>query len=1061
MSKQIKVVVKQQQGLTPTGRRILFTKLKESVKSIKGYHYDNFLEMIENKKIFSNSNILTLLIKDVEKFIIPVNNKCDTDCFVWQSNTPVLTADGKSIPSNSKISSNKIKFVFNKREYLNPVDLLINYNNNNIEQITNVINYVKHYYYNSQIDYLPLKEIPKLKKERHKTNINFVKDNDELYKYVYGNVIKISSPSEIGIPHISILYDLYQNRLSEIKLLKKLENTNDYNTRIKELDYKLEKNRIAQQVHIKDKDEKLNDNIKNGIAKTIFNKDYYNLKGKDVKKVDILFQIKINKLNQIKDNKCNHLKWMTDTDLYCKEIKKNTKRKKNQLGILECKLCNRPSVCSHVFVKYENAPTKIEQIYKNNYVDSVDSNNIYYCKYCGENLITLSLESISKFKGGEFIIRERIKDELSSYMYGTIRRIINTYVNILIGININNLINDILENSYIHVKDILFTYKKMSESTVESIKKLYSSIYLIAGLTVFMNSNPKILKWSSTVKIGGIKVQNKTKINIIKSVTLIKYLNKALIRSLPMITMNTVGIVFTKAMKQVMGLKDGTYVDTLPVEFLINSPIYVYAYSTIKKYKPKIKFTAIKDVLNVKKLSEIKKLPNLYHNINIRKPWNGSDEYSFGSYKHFYNYIKNNLYTQYAYGNKKIADHRKEYLRLKKIEDKILKKYYLIDYEEQYVEKIDKTFNNSNTDLSKAFCNTGKPHLFNIYVYKNGKTVFDVSPKNINEYMNNQKKNKFLRESKIINVRCCKCNTLLNETVDNGIKEKLDILDKKKSFFILYATKCPKKFIHNFNENDICTHCGVSIQDLSNKNDDYFNQNEHDFDVYVKNKKNKYKPQKNIPIEYKKIPEEKINTDKKFILELEKKLNIDQKINSLGTETRYKIKTEINRLLAIRQYSQIFLIEYEKMLNGTFDKTDETSDINVSVLPIIKNFTNNFLYYFNSANTEIKKEYADNLLNIMCENMLKVYNSDPLGQKIIKKIIKMILLIEKNKKLSKKGFKAREVENVVDFDKSESTIDEEVIDNIDDEIKTDIFSFKNVDTEFENENDDDYEMSEK
>ena len=1059
MSKQIKVVVKQQQDLTPTGRRILFTKLKKTVKSIKSYHYDNFLEMIENEKIFSKSNILTLLIKNVEEFITPVNNNCDTDCFVWQSNVPVLTSDGKSIPSNTKISSNKIRFIFNSREYLTPVDLLINYNNNNNKQINSIIAYVRHYYYNSQISYLPLKEIPKLKEEHHKTNINFVKDNDELYKYVYGNVIKISSPSEIGIPHISILYDLYQNRLSEIKLFKQLENTDDYNTRIEELDYRLEKNKIAQQVYIKEKEKRLDDNIKNGIAKTIFNKEYYNLKDKDVKKVDILFQNKIKKLNQIKDNKCIHLKWITDTDLYCKEIIKNTKRKKNQLGILECKLCNRSNVCSHVFVKYENPPTKIEQIYKNSYVDSVDSNNIYYCKFCGENLITLSLESISKFKGGEFIIRERIKDELSSYLYGTLRKIINIYINILIGININNLINDILENCYIHVKDILFTYKKMSEETVDSIKKLYSSIYLIAGLTVFMNSNPKILKWSSNVKIGGIKVQNKAKINIIKSVLLIKYINKALIRSLPMVTMNTVGIVFTKAMKQVMGLKDGTYVDTLPVEFLINSPIYVYAYNTIKKYNPKIKFTAIKDILNIKSLAEIKKLPNLYHNIKIKKPWPGSDEYSFGSYKHFYNYIKNNLYTQYAYENKNIADHRKEYLRLKKIEDKVLKKYYHIDYKEQYVEKKDKPFNYKEIDLSKTFCNSGEQHLFNVYVYKNEKTVFDISQKNINEYMLNNKKNKFLRESKIINTKCCKCNTLINETVDNGIKEKLDILDKKKSFFILYATKCPKNFIHKFNENDICTYCNVSIQDLSNKNNDYFNQNEHDFDLYVKNKRNKYIAPKNIPIEYKKLPDKKINTDKIFILELEKKINIDQSIILLGTKTKYRIKTEFNRLLAIRHYSQIFLIEYEKILNGT---SDGTSDVNVSALPIIKDFTHDYLYYFNCANIDIEKKYADGLLNKMCENMLKIYNSDPLGQEIIKKILKIILSIEKNKSLSKEGFRAREKEDVNDFDKSETTIDDEDGgDDIDDETKTDIFSFKNVDTEFENEDKDDYEMSEK
>ena len=1064
MSKQIKVITKKQQELSSIERTILFNTLKKSVKGIDSVHYDNFNDMEDNKKIFKDTNILTLLLKSIEEFIIPRDTKCDTDCFTWQVNKPVLTIEGDSIPSNTNLSTKEIQFLSDGKDYLkkkienvkfvSPLD--------NIKAVRKLIEYAK-YYYNTTlkltplpkievIDVLPKLSLDPLEKEKGE-------QSNTLSKYVYGILNTYKPPSDLGIPHISILFDIHQNRLSEVKLLQKLDNKEDYNIRIKEIEDRISIDKANNDLFLKEQKSKTEVTIKNNLSKSKFNKKYYNLNPKDAKKIDILFNRKLEHMSQISYNKCVHLKWISNIDKYWPLLKKNTK---SGYGILECKLCNTSSICSHEFVKRENKPSEVESIYRNKYVDNVDSNDMYYCKFCGAGLIKLSLESFSKFKDGEFIMRNQTRDSLSVFIYSTVRRIINSYINIIVSININNLIRDVVENCYPYVQDILFKYKKLSDETVEIIKNLYSSIYGIAGITVFMNANPGVLSWSSSVKIGGLRPQNKSKMNVIKAVGLIKHNNKPALRTLPMISIATVGSVFTTAMKNLLGLSEGTYVDSLPVEFLINSPLYAYAYSIVKKYKPNVKFTDISKVLNVNSLADIKKMPNLYYKFDFnKKPWHGATEYSYDSFKHFYNYVKNNMYNQYAYNNDSFINHNKEYKRLKALEDKLLKKHYDVMIKELYVSKNDKEYTYKNVDLSKIFCNSGQKHKFNIYVYSKGKsdnsTTFEVSSKNVKEYVMNTDKNKLLRASKIIDVKCSKCNTLLSETKDKGITDTLNKIDKKKSFFILYSTKCPSKFIHKF-KDDVCEYCGVSIDDISNKKEEYFKKYEKDFDKYIEKLYVKYSLPKITPIVYSKINNKADNKTDDNIKKLADVLSIEfTKLSSIGKISKYDSYNEMNRLLAIKKYSLLFLITYEKYRNGTIKEDISTIDsIDTQKLPIVDNFTKNYNYYVSLAGNEIDKSIPQRLLNELCSNLLKIYNTNETGKHIIKKIVNNILSIEDNIPLSTEGFNTDFIKSdSKDFDKSESTIDEEDDDDTDDENATDGFSMNALDVENEQDYDED------
>jgi hypothetical protein len=190
-------------------------------------------------------------------------------------------------------------------------------------------------------------------------------------------------------------------------------------------------------------------------------------------------------------------------------------------------------------------------------------------------------------------------------------------------------------------------------------------------------------------------------------------------------------------------------------------------------------------------------------------------------------YVKSGLHTISVFKSIKHATHADEFMGLKKIDDRI-KKFLRERFDTNTVLYHNKQlgeYTYKSIDLSKIFCPDGRKHKFDIHVYEKGLTRLEISSKNIDEWMFDDKKNKEFRKMNRADLKCSVCGTFLSQTKEakgeNSITSVLNRNDEVIGFYNLYTFKCPVKNIHIF-EDDKCTQCGVTKTMIFKKDMAYY-----------------------------------------------------------------------------------------------------------------------------------------------------------------------------------------------------------------------------------------------
>jgi hypothetical protein len=744
----------------------------------------------------------------------------------------------------------------------------------------------------------------------------------------------------------------------------------------------------------------------------------------------------------------------------------------NKDGLLQCSLCELLVLCPHHYDQFEHktnkgfkqkgsSDTDLRLMLLKKYADTTPIEDAYFCKICGEKIVAKYNEEHASFIQGEKVHITYTVDTLNNTIWKEVRKIISDHITFTVVTDANLLTTNITDIIQPYVEDEQTRLKNIKTNTLEIIQNtvfLYINLYAYVSLIRIMSHHPDdiqfikgfdgfIKKGKSKQTQGGNNtntLKNKVSIHILQGLlktgySLLITTKSSLIQKIPSISMNTIKPLFIMAFKNISKLyiREAEFSTNLPPEYVANSVVYSYLFYVNKKQTPELKYSDVKKILGVE-LQDVVNLENITDNAIIPPIWKlqPPDEnigfyndpkylelyhkYTYASFIHFIKYVKNGLHNIPVFGSVKHANHAEEFKNLK-ITETTLQNYTQARYKTNiflYYNKQYWNYSYKEIDLSKIYCPDGQKHIFNIHIYENDMTRFEISKKNIDEWMFDGEKNREFRQMKRVDLKCSVCGTLLSKTEDttgeNSITNILDRNDELNGFYIMYTFKCPVKNIHTF-EKDKCTQCGVTKLMIFTKDMDYYKKYKNVFYSELEKKntwKNEQKKHRNISNKITKSNIKPWVIDNTPLIELSRiskvHINVINNIGMIEGNNYEKIENGdynpgtkiiianngdpfINQLIQLESYMNAFIIDYEMLKNGRTAQsslepfTKKWENIDFSKFPIVANeyhtlrrqyiqsgfdvktMVNFILYSFSKAIVNIYKhyEYKTDALDIL------------------------------------------------------------------------------------------------
>lgn len=667
--------------------------------------------------------------------------------------------------------------------------------------------------------------------------------------------------------------------------------------------------------------------------------------------------------NAYKNNKCSHVK------LYRSLIRsKNINQKETYLKSLTdyfntelinghhmCKECKFSILCDHTYTKISNEISNLPitainaNLYKYTIKIRVNDSNVYYCKFCGEQLLKDIALDDSDIKHKKNYMSEQDMD-VRSFIWSVVINIVKT----------TNVGNERAVISYIANTIRPFILISNFDNFDNTVK-----------LKIVTHCYAYILKIIKEQKIPFFGINHELPTNKIAeellSIMADKY--KILIKELRINT-QTVKNEFISAYKNI------SHLNVIPISntelelanFIINiNPIYHYAKlicvlfkkipstnfdvnkltsqqlkkefeiimgtdipSIIKISKNNTKNAEYVNVINnrlgnalpVQDLDYFYRIPELSTYLNIIKIDNEKKiikDFINGKYENYLyvSYILFYMYINDLHSNDDYVEFRKLLLEVKQIEDLIRVKvnrpvYYILSENNSHFIKQDIL-------LTRQYDENGNKHKWNIWWY--GNQSFNKPPSN--------------KETTLTDIQCSVCKVKLSEI------NKLDLVKTTNSvnamadlnaFYIFYKIRCPISDLHNW-LSDKCTKCSLTINMIDEVIANKINQDTLDY--------------------YNRFLDQFKNIKREVIIEEEKIIN-NLIIEKFDFNWNYTV---------IVKTSQLFNIEINWLLsiglseNRTVKEIIEGIDIPKIELFNIYSAYSELLYVLSSCSTIVKLEY--------------------------------------------------------------------------------------------------------
>jgi len=879
--------------LSSSERVILFNILEQS-SGLPHYHFTAFNESYIDDNLITKSKIVPVLIKQLLPYIRSVSRDKKHGIPIQLDNVIA------NIPAKEQFFISGLQFRTQKKKV---VSFVFRDEKDAIEKLHQMIDYI-----NFKKSYTPL---PKTILEVYETSEKTKR------KYVFNEDIK----------HID---DVYTNKLGPIisnNLQLTLSNALDIiygrlwlaycNTIIKGPKHPDTLSLLEDETHIQDRNkmikrhENMFNNIKHiqhakdAIGYEMFNK--YKLSEKEQKIIDLVYVSK--KKNDIlsMNNKCKHLglvrRFLSGQEV--DELKDIMDRSKSD--VITCKLCKFNILCPHYF----DGGDLIK-----NYTDGIPINNSYFCKYCGESVVTIFAEDNIAFDGVSMYDIEQ--SPFKDMVWKNVRMNITSHMDVSKITNPNTLVNSISSLIYDHIHGEYIRQSSIKTNTIDNINNimyLFISIYTIAAM---MKLAPH-KKYSISFKKHAYKTRNHLFRFCLELLTNTK---QNLVDKISNITADSIPPIFAKAYKalDIDGISTDYVVKAQEPMYIVGGVVYQYLYYAHKKHKSSLKYTNIKHILGVE-LQDVPSLKHITEHATMPDDWatvgatgatgaTGVDQsYAYCSFKHFMSYVNNKLYTLPTIKNPQHEEHRSDFLKLqesyRKISTQTQKRFNIrnnISYKKDHG-----VFIYQKIPWSYIYCEDGRKHKFNIYIYED-KT--EISPSTVNKWILGVDKNKQLIQKKIVDVKCSVCKSVWSK-LGPGTKIPLTIIenDKIADFYTFYTFKCIVEGIHTF-ENDVCTKCGITPQFIQSRDKSFYSKHK-----FVKEKQNIVftKHSKKPVIKYPKW--KALNEPMSQIASI---LHLPSSaLNNIGRPTGAGAETTMAHILCLNTYVNMVIIEYELLRNGT------------------------------------------------------------------------------------------------------------------------------------------------
>jgi hypothetical protein len=232
--------------------------------------------------------------------------------------------------------------------------------------------------------------------------------------------------------------------------------------------------------------------------------------------------------------------------------------------------------------------TTPDQIILANYGILLNSNR--YCKICGELLMKVEEQNVSKFSKDEYSVENQY-DYLYSQVYREVRAIVNRFIILKENTSqkseiIQNITLSIKEKIY-EINTSLYKIKTIETKTIQLVTEIYIAIYTFAALVQLIIANSKEIDFiperrsgSPYITYGGKDKTSlskmKLKNTIEKGLAFVKQYKKLDIIQSNLIEMNNIKTLFLASYKWIMGIQY-TNIDVDNIQFFIQNETFNYA----------------------------------------------------------------------------------------------------------------------------------------------------------------------------------------------------------------------------------------------------------------------------------------------------------------------------------------------------------------------------------------------------------------------------------------------------------------------------------------------------
>jgi hypothetical protein len=507
---------------------------------------------------------------------------------------------------------------------------------------------------------------------------------------------------------------------------------------------------------------------------------------------------------------------------------------------ISCKLCHLWCLCPHHYHIFDfvnsmfngNIDKMTDSLIINFSKNTPNFDDSYYCNLCGEILKQNVVEGeiwTMKIQTGN----DRINDDMYKNIHGIVSNSIST--NVEFGntiINKKSLSDNVTENidKYIRQYELKL---EMVKTSSESVK--FSSLQFMINVYAIISLIRLSIVYGGKITLKGAKVEKMKESEMLHKLfnhayKLITTQHRLIITNNTAFTPDRIKKIFTHVYKQISGLViEIETVQNIGLDNpIINNPLYEFIYygwvlSDLSHGKKRpTPYIDLKRIMGVEKIEDFETMKMIFDKAAMPLVWKNIPKYYWDSYSSIASRLISGTFVRDKKNINKI-DEEQNALRVRMIEIQKNKSVYhnlmtvIPDKWSRYthiIEPIDQA-------LSNIFCNDGKKHNWDKYLYKNGDKKIEIKLGDFGKVS--------LEGYEFVSQKCSICDNIFGTKPSKDIINNVKSVDKMKSFYIYFMYKCPNSFRHEYKNNE-CIHCGVTWNFISKMDKNYFKKYESLYD---------------------------------------------------------------------------------------------------------------------------------------------------------------------------------------------------------------------------------------